>query len=230
MTIMQEIKPLLGSDAAEIRCIGKIANAHGGKVEGNPDKIGLLQEDPVNGEDVQMRFIAAILRFADELADDKNRASRFLLDHELIPEESQVYHKYSSCLESVMVRPDEQCIDLHFVLSSNDATNFWGKKLHNGEIDQVYLIDEIYARTYKMHLERTYCSRFLRPHVDLTRINVKIEIIDDPHTYAAPEESIEYRLEETGYPGGVDADIHSLCEGLQTGKELAERIKIVRDI
>ena len=168
-----------------------------------------------------MQSLAAVLRFADELADDKHRAKRYLLEKNLIPEESAVFHKYATCLDSVMVRPDDGCVDLRFCLSSADVTRQWGKKAGN-KVENVYIVDEIYARTLKMHLERTYCSRFIRSFVDITHISVKIEIFDEPDSFFLPRKKIEYRLEEQGYPSTPKDDIHSMCRNLQKGQHLAK--------
>lgn len=219
--IMKEVRPILGDDSTEISCISKIAYAHGGHIDGNKDKISLLENDPVNGQDVRVRSLAAVLRFADELADDKHRANRFLLEHDLLPKEAEVFHKYAASLDSVMVRPDDGCVNLHFRLSTNDATRLWGKKVGKDKVDDVYLIDEIYARTMKMHLERNYCSRFMRSFVELNHINVNIDVFDDIASFWPPRRKIGYRLEECGYPGAPNGGIYSMCDNLQSGELLA---------
>lgn len=219
--VMRAARPLLNNDSTEIQCILKIAHAHGGHNNGDKDKIGQLQDDPVNGRDVRVRALAAVLRFADELADDRHRANRFLLEHELLPREAEVFHKYAASLHSVMVRPDERGVDLHFCVSTEDVQRKWGKKGAAGATEEVYIIDEIYSRTVKMHLERSYCARFMRSLVELNHVNVKVDIFDEPDSFHPPRRRIGYRLEERGYPGAPNEGIHSMCRDLRTGEELA---------
>jgi hypothetical protein len=86
--IMEQLGPLLGDDTGEKFAIHKIAAAHGGRVNGNKDKIRALSEtDSLLGQDIRPRLLAALLRFADELADDRTRAARFLIDMGRIPQE-----------------------------------------------------------------------------------------------------------------------------------------------
>jgi hypothetical protein len=52
---------------------------------------------------VRAKFLAGILRFADELADDSQRVSAFAIQNNAIPESSRLYHKYSASLHSVII-------------------------------------------------------------------------------------------------------------------------------
>ena len=76
--IMKQAQEIFGRDTIESIRIKKIAESHGGKTSrGNKDKISKLQETENTLECViRPRLIASILRFADELADDKKRASK----------------------------------------------------------------------------------------------------------------------------------------------------------
>ena len=81
----------LGKDMVEKKAILDIAKAHGGKVNGDKDTISKLHDKGlILGNDIRYQKIAAILRFADELADDSQRAARYLDkdDLDLIPPNS----------------------------------------------------------------------------------------------------------------------------------------------
>jgi hypothetical protein len=148
------------------------------------------------------RFLAALLRFADELADDRTRASRFLMGEGKIPASSLIYHKYAHALHSVSVVKD--AVNLKFDLTAEDAMT-----PIKGDKRTVYLLEEIYARTMKMHRERLYCMRFLRPLIDIDRIDVTIEVFD--HGYSQELATISYRLVEAGYPDETKPSIYVLC-------------------
>ncbi len=195
---------LLGEDTQEKRTITRIAAAHGGSYKGNQDKLSLLQrEERVLGKRVRTRFLAALLRFADELADDTTRSSRYLFEKGAVPTSSEVYHKYALSLTTPDIAGDS--ITLRFDLIVSDLTRTFGKGQQH-----VLLIDEIFERTRKMDRERLYCMRSLRPDIALDRINVRIEVFSDSASQF-PELAIEYRLEEIGYPTGQAPDFQCAC-------------------
>lgn len=203
---VRETGIFLGDDAQEKRTITGIAGAHGGKHHGSKDKITQLRaEEWILGEKVHTRFMAALLRFADELADDKSRSSTYAFDRGLIPTGAEIYHKYALCLDTPAIEGDS--VSLHFEVTISDLTREFGKGDGFG-----LLLDEIFDRTKKMDRERIYCMRFMRPSVQIERINVQIQIFRDLADQE-PCMTISYRLEETGYPGHPDPDIICQCSG-----------------
>jgi hypothetical protein len=210
--VIEALGPCIGPDSAEKRVVVKIASAHGGHDNGKTlDTIGqLLPVDRVLGETVRKRLLASILRFADELADDRSRASRFVFGKELVGG-SEVFHAYSQALHSVMI--DDSEVTLAFDLNRKLATD----KLKKGA-GESYLLDEIFRRTIKMHRERMYCMRFIR-QAPVERIRINIEVFEsfgkDKFPYIKPIcEPIRYCLEEKGYPQ-VSDNIAELCPELQ---------------
>jgi exopolyphosphatase/pppGpp-phosphohydrolase len=85
---------LFSDDTTEQQLIWKIAKTHGGRDEltGKDTIVSLKPYKNMDGEPVRTQLIAAILRFADELADDKNRASRWPLENNIVPEKSRIFH------------------------------------------------------------------------------------------------------------------------------------------
>jgi len=189
----------LGEDSIEQRLIFQIAEAHGGKHNGDKDTIAQLPTSiPILGKQLRPRLIAAILRFADELADDRTRAARFAMDQSAIPNSSKLYHKYSQALHSVLVDVRGATVDLHYEIFYPDALDKLPKNGHS-----VYLLDEIIERTLKMHRERVYCARFMRPYINLETVNVNMSVYRDvpPETAGGGDiVKITYRLEDHGYP------------------------------
>ena len=186
----------------EKRYIAQIAKAHSGK----DDPIGALNEEQVvSNEKVNLKMIAAIVRLADELADDTTRASSFLLDNNLINESSEIFHHFSQCLDSCIV--DSNQIRMCFYLNEEHLNRTF--KL--GE-ESVYLLDEIYTRSVKTFTESIYCNRFLPETVRIKSVNVLI-IIESENDEIIPKE-ISYRIEEIGYPNFPINNIFDLCEGL----------------
>lgn len=222
--IMRNLGNLVGSDEPEKRYIINVAAAHGGNNNGNRDTIGSLEKEPfLLGQQVRIRLIASILRFADELADDRTRASRFFLKENRIPPLSELHHAYSKSLHTVLIHGSE--IQLAYEFDKATALRKYYKSTN-----QVYLLDEIFDRTLKMHLERTYCMRFIQHEamVQLERIRVEIKVSStfDSTKFAETLESFDYSLEEKGYPEKPAKGIVGLCPDLvnRDGQSLYERL------
>jgi hypothetical protein len=193
--IRSKIDEKLSRDTPEQRVIYRIADAHGGSFNGNKDKISRLPAvEPILGTQVKTRFLAALLRFADELADDMTRASRFAMETGGLPEGSEIHHQYCKSLHPITVDLTGQTLHANYEMSVDTA-----RKRYLKDGTRVFLVDEILTRTLKMHRERIYCMRFLRPKVNLDRIKVNIKIVSSD-VFAEDIMNFPYGLEEQGYP------------------------------
>lgn len=208
--IISELKESIGSDDVERIIIRKLAEAHGGRAtDGDKDKINRLEKETnVSNETVRTQLLAALLRFADELADDKTRVNVFALNNNLIPKSSEIYHAYSKCLDSVKVSPETQTISLDFQIPVEYAIKKFGK-----EESDVYLVDEIYSRVLKMHHERIYTMHFMKGFCDIEKIWVRIRFYKsfmDGETL--PE--ITFTVSQKGYPGENGISLYEICREL----------------
>jgi hypothetical protein len=219
--------PSLANDAITRRHISLIAAAHGGRTpDGRPkDTISaLLPETKLNGQSIRPQLLAALLRFADELSDDKNRAARIALYTGKLPAESEIYHSYANALHSVAIDSLGGSVSLSFEINEDIATRTFTKGNR-----QVYLLDEIFERTLKMHYERAYCVRFMRSVAPIEKINVTVEIYNK--AYSQRKKDIRYRLEDLGYPEVNSTDIYKLCPDLSvngskiTGDSVSHELK-----
>jgi len=211
-TILASFGAPVVTDDIEKRYIALLAASHGGTVNGDRDTIGKLEQRvDLFGRSIRLRLLAAILRFADETADDYRRASRFAVNAGLVPEHSLIYHVYSTALHSVVVAGQDKEIRLSYVM---DATRAAARYQHGNS--NAWLLDEIYDRTLKMHQERVYCMRHLPPENRIDRIKVKIEVYQNlaERPLEQPAKTITYCLEEKGYPQTPKAGIHDLCPEL----------------
>ena len=220
--IMQKLDSFVGDEMVEKQAILKIARAHGGRADGDRDTIARLpREDPVLDQQVRYQALAAILRFADELADDSRRTSRALQTLEIVPERNKAFHMYAQALQTVHIQPNSRLVRLRFYLT-RDHVGLVGK----GD-DQVYLIDYIYERTVKMHFEREYCMRFTYGLVRIDAIDVRIEVYTDDSSLDPCIDPIAYRLEQRGYPGRPDITIDELVspQHLKRGHEVVQELE-----
>ena len=188
--------------SVEKKYVSSIAKAHSGK----NDPIGNLAEDQVvSNKGVDLKFIASILRLADELADDATRASTFLLEHEKISNESKIYHEYSASLDSCVAKTGTHQIKMNFYLNEGHLSN----KYLDVSLNDVFLLDEIYKRTIKTYLECIYCNRFLPEKYRYTTVDVDI-YIESTSEHIVPN-PVSFRLMEKGYPELVNKSIFEIC-------------------
>lgn len=201
--ILTEFKEMFSNDQVEFITICQIINSHGGTdKENSKDKISKLEIKRKIGESyIRIRFLAAILRFADELADDCDRTSKALLKHDKIGK-SKIFHVYSNCLQPPSIEDNavklEYCIPRQYI---------------SEQINNKYLLDEIYSRIFKMHVERMYCMRFLNPIIVIDNISVTILFVDDYYIM----DKITFDIYEKGYPNN-EMNIFDICDELLENK------------
>ena len=190
----------------ELREISKIAQAHSGK----NDPIGYLAlESIISGKKVHSRLLAALLRMGDELADGRPRSSNYLLDHDLITESSQLFHAFSSCLDSFEPVMSSHEISMTFCLNREMTLKTFKKNSKDGLIE-LFLIDEIYIRSLKTFCECLYYNRFVPEKLRVSTLNVTINFIEEGK-FEDFYERITYRIEEKGYPNLSFQNIFELC-------------------
>jgi len=222
LELMNRVPQMQTFPITERRTIARIASAHGGRVNGNKDTIQkLLPEEPQTYGDLQYRpqLIAAVLRLADELAEDNSRADNFaLLVPEDIPEESKLYHKYAQRLDSVRICCSTKAIDLSFSIYSDDIEEQFGYKRNSDKsVATMYLLDAIFDRTKKTFLEALYCNRFFRNglNIHFSTVNVVITAFKNPSSLEPFRPPIQYSIKEMGYPfGDQPPPLTQLCPEL----------------
>ena len=219
--IFKDGLPLIAFDSVEHNYIKNVAQVHGGYVidnDGSKNKntIGSIKPDVTSdGYVIRQRLLASLLRFADEIADDKHRAAINLLKQEGLPKGSEVFHAYSACLDTVLVKHETKTVELHFKIPKEFAIKKFGKinKLTD-VVEEVYLIDEIYTRAIKMHEERNYCSKFWKNKIELDKIWVQIEFYHLTEIGGHVHHDITFSIEDNYYPNQSDIDIFKLCPNL----------------
>jgi len=173
--VLEAARLPVSMDQVEIRQARDIARAHGGSVAGSKDTIGQLPvQQTIWNCKVRTRLIAALLRLADELADDPARADRTAIRAGSLPREAEVYHHYAAALHSQVPNAAERTIELHFEVYDE---SLFTRSLGKGA-GQTQFLDEIFDRTLKTYREARYCSRHLRPMLDFDSVRVTISIFD----------------------------------------------------
>lgn len=212
-----------GWDNRELSTIWNIAQAHGGYTpSGDKDKINDLKPKAsgLDGKTIRPQLLAAILRLADELADDRSRATRYEAGEVRALIASELYHAYAYALHSVSVDGKTSSITLEYELDETTARRTYLKGA-----DQIYLIDEIKQRSLKTFLELKYCMRFMSQWgFNISRVRVEIEFTHTSDWGNELHAPIAYTWEETGYPI-APTDTATICVGtLPDGAEVKRRI------
>ncbi len=203
--IFMDMGSAICSDKFEAKPIASIAEVHGGKIElsdgsFSKDTISKLNKtDTYHSITFRPKLIAALVRFADEICESRNRAARFLMIQNALPDWSQVYHQYAESISSVIVDTSGECINLKFEITKSNLLKKYGKGSKE-DIEHVYLIDEIFSRLEKMYYELHYCRRFMIGTVNIHKIRANIIIYDDNMDII---ENKPIELEEQGYPSGL---------------------------
>ncbi len=202
--IFTELGKAACPDQFEAKTIANIAKAHGGKVTDSngvitKDTIGssrLKEEDTYGGILLRPQLIAAVVRFADEICEDRSRAARFLLGTDSLPKKSEAYHHYANSISSVNVDLQSKFIHLKYEVWKPNVLRKLGKNKEN-----VYLIDEINKRLEKMFCELTYCRTYMNEVVSINKIRATIEIIDQLSYKTVVTQTFELKME--GYPSNT---------------------------
>lgn len=133
----------------------RIIEAHGGVTStGSPDTIGDGQvnvDGIFKGKRVDCKRIAAILRFADELAEGPQRTSLFMQKHLEIGGDAQVFHDYANVTGIRIGRKDGR---IAIVYNIDLAPDEWGGKYDGVRLRA--LINFCFHRLEKLDLERKY--------------------------------------------------------------------------
>lgn len=220
--ISETIAKIDYKDAVEQDCIIDIAESHGGSY-GNI--IELNVEEMVLGITVNKKKIGALLRLADEISDDYDRADEALLKLGELPEQSMIFHLFSYSLKTVKFDHAGRSILNHFRVNESDLKSKFKKPLKDGSLIDVYFIEEIYERTMKTFREAIFCSKYLCPHIMIDKVRVAIEIVlEEKAAYnKVKKKYINYDIHDNGY---MLLEFKSLCPKIAslTGDRLAEQL------
>ena len=116
------------------------------------------QSDHLYGRHVQLRNIAAVLRFADELAEGPQRTTDFFRTQIGYSQDSKLFHKYAASANVAADRPNER-IRLTYEIQLND---FASNEPAERRTELVAFLTFVLHRVAKLDEERRY-ARFYCP-------------------------------------------------------------------
>lgn len=142
----------------EKRCVIQAVCAHcGTAMDGTKDTLKFVTDEYVYGEKVRTRKIAAIVRFADELAEGIQRTSDYMINKGKYPDASIIYHKYAQAT-SICIDKEGQRVALNYnvALNIDDDDNL----VFHDKIDLKDMLAFIYERIIKLDQERRYTKHY----------------------------------------------------------------------
>ncbi|MBF0448831.1 MAG: hypothetical protein HQL67_11575 [Magnetococcales bacterium] len=209
-----------GLNPIERKLIASIAEAHGGRTkDGSKDTIPAVissKSTSIGQLEVRSRMLAAVLRFADELAENPRRADDQALKKPYDPPESAIHNLYCKIIDTKIDYCSRQ-ISLNYLFGKDRLKEEFLYEM--GSCKKIFLVDYISGRIEKCDRERRYCSKFMSPDgFGFDRIRVSLEIHDENDETI---EKISLELSDEGYPDS------SLCirekEPQFDGKSLKEK-------
>lgn len=147
------------------------AEAHCGRNrEGGRDTLKFLDEvDNLFGEPIPLRNVAAILRFADELAEGPQRTSQFMREIGAIAEESTIHHDYASVTQMFIDRKGGR-VSITYNIDIDENTT---KESLNE------LLKHIHIRIVKVDEERRYNKHYCDLLAPFKKTTVKFNFYID---------------------------------------------------
>jgi hypothetical protein len=138
--------------------ISKLVEAHSGEsIDTKNDTLINLNELLGYTEIINIREIAAILKFADELAEGGQRTSDYFLEKDMYPKNDKIYHRYSQAYRAVICNNDNR-LAITYTISFffNNADEI----LIDNDISLKKFLEFIYDRIIKLDDERKYCKYY----------------------------------------------------------------------
>ncbi len=146
--------------------VQNIGGAHTGRSgKGTRDTLESIDEKShLKRKPIRARELAAIIRFADELAEGPQRTTEFVQENEgFIEQENMVYHKYANITNISISRPGEKIIveyNICVCLKSQQIGEHNTENRVIAENDQILsnFLKFIYDRIEKLNEERLYAK------------------------------------------------------------------------
>lgn len=168
--------------AQDRRTILAVCRAHTGRTEtGSSDTLEPLavQSHYFLGENVRAAEIAAIVRFADELAEGPMRTSNYLLSKRLYSKESLPYHIYATSTDIVIDFGGKR-IAINYDI---DIKNFVGRKPKPKQQFEAFM-QLVYHRILKLEHERVFARHYAPDFIPFRETSISMHFSREGNSIA----------------------------------------------
>ena len=192
--MIDQIRRLGFPDVTIQKLVTDIAKAHGGK-----DGLsipGHVQDYSTKNETytVKPKALAAVVRFADEISENRTRISISLLEDGAVPADSQIYWEYASCIAASRADPRRE-----FVVVTVEIDRQVALRRHScpPECDRyaardgtIAVIQYIISRLEKMNNELAYCGQEFREYCQIRAIELRMKLLDGTSELVGYDENV----------------------------------------
>ena len=202
---IEKVREFCLSDQTLHRLVSLMVTAHSGE-----DKWSSLQPsepvDPCSHKTctVNPQSLAAVLRFADEVSETRNRISPVQLPN--VPIDQRIFWEYAHCVTASRPEPLRRRLLLAAEVQHESALARFpcpANLLHRADTSgQISLIEYFVCRLEKMNNERAYCFPYLTRYADIRTIEVRLTILQGTDAKWHIDDLIigDGGLSSSGYP------------------------------
>jgi hypothetical protein len=206
LTLMESIRTLAFPCPTTQRLVNEIVRAHAGDrglCVPKPD------EDCAMGSityQVYPRALAAVLKLADEVSENRSRISLALLPS--VPEAQQIFWQYTRTVVSARPEPERERIVMTIELDTDAVLRRFPCKEINGRCDgegKISVLEYVLCRLEKMNNERIYCGTSLARYASIREIEARLTLVRGAERLADYDTLTlpigDCGLDHTSYPG-----------------------------
>jgi len=184
------------------RSVEDITRAH----TGNEDQgIEQLKDNRIMYEHDSYRIntpaLAAILRFADELSENRDRVSSSQVVTDTVPEESRIFWEYAKSIKSSISQPSRNRCLIDIELEVQEAISKYKCIEYPNICDdegRLTLIEYIICRLEKMNNERHYCAPEFKIYADLSEIVVRFTLLEEDRPISPEYNQMQLHIGQSG--------------------------------
>jgi hypothetical protein len=205
----------------ERQLIISVGRAHTGKsLSGDKDTLKPLEVTSSHfaKQPIQAAAIAALIRFADELAEGPQRTSAFLLEKHLIEKDSQIYHHYAEITTPACIDRAGGRIALTYHLHVDNPhypPTPEDRKKHVSKLLQI-----TYSRAAKLNFERRYTRHYAHVLAPFKETSVNLNLWRE-------RELIDCNLRPIMLNDfGNESESHELLERIDSSYRISDVIRI----
>lgn len=155
------VRPVIGIELAERRIVWQVTAAHcGNAANGSKDTLKeLFSPCQLDSKPVRLLDIAAILRFADELAEGRQRTSLFMQKYHRYTPDNIIFHLYSNIVDILIDKGSSRIAISYDINIQTD-----GSRKFNRESEEKLrqLLEFTYKRIIKLDQERKYAKHYCK--------------------------------------------------------------------
>lgn len=180
--IVEKIKELGFPDPSVSRLVLELVKAHE-KADGLT--VPETEQDctiDIKTYTVLPRALAAIVRFSDEISENRSRISHSLLQSGEIPENNLIYWEYADCVTATRADPFRERVVVSVEIEVDKAISRHSCpeecKAYSSDDASISLIEYLVARLQKMNNERAYCCREFKRYASIREIEVRLRLTE----------------------------------------------------